>query len=91
MLRRAFLSAEAVPRKTEILNVTGDRSIGVGEDVNIEASAAGIVPSGGRLVMKTAAGKTQEFPLDPDPAMRAKFTRLLRNVQEPFSYSDPAQ
>ena len=87
LLRRAFLSAEAVPRKTQVLDVTGDRSIGVGEDLNIEASAGGIVPSAGRLMMKMAAGKTQEFPLDPDPAMRAKFTRLLRNVQEPFSYS----
>jgi len=88
LLRRAFLSTEAVPRKTQIVAVTGDQNIGTGESLSIDATVAGIIPSEGKLIIQTKSGKPQEFAFQADPAKpRGAFTRSLSSIQEPFSYS----
>lgn len=86
LLKRAFLSTTPVPRKTRILNSTGDRNVGVGDDLNIEATAGGIVPSAGRVTVKYANGQTHQFTLEADPRNRAHFSRVIQSVQEPFTY-----
>ncbi len=87
LFKRAFLSREAVPRKTQIINVTGDAVVGVGDDLKIEATAQGVVPGAGQLTVKSATGLTHEFTFNVDPDARGKFSTRLKSVQEPFTYS----
>ncbi len=86
LLRRAFLSTEPVPRKTQILNATGSRKIGVGSDLVIEADAGGVVPAGGRVRLTMDSGKVHAFTLEPDPERPAHFSRKIASVQEGFTY-----
>lgn len=87
LLQRACLVNVPVPRKTMITAITGNRVIAIGDDLRIDATAAGIIPKSGRLWLKTAAGKKQDFTLDADPANKVHFSRTLRSVQENFEYS----
>jgi uncharacterized protein DUF4175 len=87
LFARALLFNAALPRKTQILNTTGSRTLGVGDDLTIEATAAGVIPSRGKVFVKPAKGAAREFPLDPDPANAKHFTRLIQNVQESFDYT----
>jgi hypothetical protein len=86
LFKRALLFETPVPRKTQITAFTGDRVIALGDDFRIEASAAGVVPAGGQLWIKTARGKRQEFAFDADPLNAARFFRTLQSVQEGFDY-----
>ena len=86
LFQRAWLSNVPVPRKTMIVAFTGDQVIALGDDLRIEATAAGIIPKSGRLILETAAGRRQEFTLDATPAEPVCFFRNLQNVQENFRY-----
>ncbi len=86
LLTRALLWINPVPRKTLISGVTGNKAVAIGDDVQIEANAGGIVPAHGRLLVATESGKKQEFPLEPD-ATKTHFARTLQGVQEPFTYA----
>ena len=80
LLKRAFLSREAVPRKTQIVSATGDAVVGLGDDLKIEATAQGIVPSGGQLTVKRATGLTHEFSFDADPSARLCVIEFLLSI-----------
>jgi len=69
-----------------ITSFTGDRVIALGDDLRIEATAGGIIPRGGKLLIETAGGRQQEFTIDADPANSAHFFRTLKAVQEGFRY-----
>jgi hypothetical protein len=71
---------------TRIVAFSGDRVIALGDDMRIEAAAAGIIPKSGRLIIESASGRRQEFSLDATPADRVRFTRNLQSVQENFRY-----
>ena len=87
LLARAFLSRSVeVPRKTRVASFTGDVMIPRGESVTLEALAKGLIPTSGKLVMKFASGRTQEFPLEASATDRARFSRTLENVQDSFTY-----
>ena len=86
LLTRALLLNNAVPRKTLIRDVTGDRVIAIGDDVRIEATGGGIVPGHGSLRVKTQSGKQQEFEMSADEARPVSFARRLQSVQESFDY-----
>jgi hypothetical protein len=86
LFQRACLVEVPLPRKTQIIGFSGDRVIAVGNDVRIEANAAGIVPVAGKLLLRTASGKKQEFTFDADPLNKAHFFRSLQSVQETFEY-----
>ena len=86
LFQRACLVEVALPRKTQITGFTGDRVIAVGDDLRIEANAAGIVPIAGKLWLRTASGKRQDFTFDADPLNKAHFFRTLQSVQEGFEY-----
>lgn len=86
LLRRAFLSQEAVPRQTKFLKVPGNLEIAKGDDLHMEILAGGVVPDRGILRIKTKSGKRHEFPLLPDKPGSPRFTRRLERMQESVEY-----
>jgi hypothetical protein len=86
LLMRAALLNPPLPRKTQITNLTGDRKIGIGEDLKVEASAGGIIPARGVIVATLAHGQKREYALEPEPDQRGHFSALIRSPQESFSY-----
>ncbi|MEA3212099.1 MAG: hypothetical protein QOE70_5156 [Chthoniobacter sp.] len=87
LLTRALLWNNPVPRKTQISGVTGHRVVAIGDDVQLEATAGGMIPAHGHLLVRTASGRRQEFVFAPEAGDRAHFVRVLQSVQEPFAYS----
>lgn len=87
LVRRALLSRHPVPRKTVIREINAPRVIAIGDPWPIAAVVGGIVPQEGRLTVKSASGRRQEFVLTRDAAAtRPTFTRALQSIQEPFEY-----
>ncbi|MBM3847953.1 MAG: hypothetical protein FJ405_16915, partial [Verrucomicrobia bacterium] len=86
LLRRAFLSQVAVPRKTRIAAITGNFTAGRGDTVRIEATAVGIIPATGQLLMSAKDQRNQEFPMEVSSDNSGRFSRSLDKVQEDFSY-----
>ena len=86
LLRRALLSHVPVPRKTRVIVLEGDKIIGRGDAVRLEAFAEGIVPAGGRLEIDYRSRRAQEFSLEPDKETKGKFGRTLESVQDSFTY-----
>jgi hypothetical protein len=86
LLQRAWLVNVPVPRSTMIVAFTGDRVIAIGDDLPIAITAAGSIPKSGRLLIESAGGRRQEFPLDSSPAETARFSRTVQSVQEGFRY-----
>lgn len=87
LFQRAWLVETPVPRKTQVVRFTGDRVLALGDDLRIEATAAGVIPAVGKLRITTASGKAQEFVFDPVPANPQTFLRTLQSVQESFTYT----
>jgi hypothetical protein len=88
LLHRAFLSREVeVPRKTRVGATSGDLRIARGDNVTLFAVAKGVVPERGKLVLKFASGRTQEFLLDAGKESKARFEQALENVQDSFDYT----
>ena len=86
LFQRALLMNVPVPRKTMIVAFTGARVIAIGDDLRIEATAAGVIPKSGKLIVESANGRRQEFSFDPTPAEPVRFSRTLQSVQENFRY-----
>jgi hypothetical protein len=86
LVRRAFLFRNPVPRKTLILNLTAPRVIAIGDSWRVSAVGGGIVPANGRLSLKTASGRRQEFDLPMEAASPPTFARTLQSMQESFDY-----
>ncbi len=86
LLKRAFLSNVPVPRKTRVLVQEGDRRIGIGDNVRLEALVQGVVPSSGKVALKFQNRRPQEFNLEQNRDNRVQFGRTIDNVQESFTY-----
>ncbi len=86
LLRRVFLSSVPVPRKTRIQVADGNRVVGVGDTVRLEALVQGIIPAHGKVQVKYRSRRAQEFPLDQNRENPAQFGRTLENVQDSFTY-----
>jgi len=86
LLERALLFNTPLPHKTHILGVTGDRDVGLGEDLKIEVTAAGALPASGELVTVGASGAKHTLALDRDPDQPGKFSVVVRSPLESFSY-----
>jgi hypothetical protein len=87
LFQRAILMDVKVPRKTQIVNGTGNLTIALGDDLRIEATASGIIPTAGKLRITTASGKKQDFVLDRTATNPKAFLRVLQSVQETFQYT----
>lgn len=85
LLRRALLGSEPVPRKTRVFVAEGERVVGVGDDVRLEAFASGVLPANGRLQISFRGQRAQEFSLERNHENPAHFGRTLGNVQESFT------
>jgi hypothetical protein len=85
LLKRAFLSATPVPRHTRVELVGGDRTVGRGDAVKIEAFARGVVPRAGKLVVKSSGIRTMEYAMEKDK--EGRFARTVENVQQTFTYT----
>jgi len=86
LLKRAFLFTIHLPRKTQILTVTGDQKIGIGEDCKIDVTASGVTPPKGKIISTTASGQVREFDLLSDPAQHAHYSAVVHTPQEAFTY-----
>ncbi len=86
LLRRALLSSEPVPRKTRVAVPEGDRLVGVGDNVRLEAFAQGILPRNGKVEVRYRSRRAQEFSLEQNRESLGHFARTLENVQEDFTY-----
>ena len=86
LFRRVFLSSVPVPRKSHILVPDGNRIVGRGDTVRLEAFVQGIIPNQGKVEVKFRSQRTQEFPLEQNRENRNNFARNLENVQDDFTY-----
>ncbi|MCC7375169.1 MAG: hypothetical protein IT581_10990 [Verrucomicrobiales bacterium] len=86
LLQRACLEEVPVPRKTRLVDVTGARSVGRGDDLVITARVEGLIPSSGRLLVRHPSGRVQKLSFDPDTSSRGRFARLLANIPASFHY-----
>ncbi len=87
LLERVFLLPAKVPRKTEVICLTGNKTIPAGEDITIRAQARGIIPSHGRITLVDDSGRIQEITLDPDKNQSNIFSLKIERVEQPFSYT----
>lgn len=86
LLKRVFLSNVPVPRKTRIVVAEGDRIVGRGDTVRLEALVEGVVPARGKVWVQYRSRRAQEFPLEQNLENVRQFLRSLENVQDNFSY-----
>jgi hypothetical protein len=87
LLERVFLLPAKVPRKTEVVCLSGSKIIPTGDSVLLEAQARGIIPSHGRVTLVDATGRIQEITLDPEPGRSDRFSLKIDRVEAPFSYT----
>src|SRR3954469_15001037 len=86
LVKRAFLSHISVPRKTKISVQEGNKVVGIGDNVRIEATVRGIIPNRGRLEVRYRTRRSQEYPLEQSKDDKTLFGRTIENVQESFTY-----
>lgn len=86
LLKRAFLSKAPVPRKTRVFVTQGDKVIGRGDSVVIEAKAVGVIPKSGTLTLKSFIRRGQEFVMPPATNAPSQFVLPIENVQQNFDY-----
>ena len=86
LLKRAMLFNIHLPHKTNILSITGDKKIGVGEDFKLEVTAGGVLPVSGQVTVTTPAGQVRQFALERDPAHAGTYHALVRSQQDSFTY-----
>ncbi|HXG47927.1 MAG TPA: DUF4175 family protein [Methylomirabilota bacterium] len=86
LLQRALLSTVPVPRKTRVIVPEGNRTIGRGDAVRLEAFAEGVLPTGGRVEVRQPGRRPQVFPLERNRENPRHFGRTIENVQDSFRY-----
>jgi hypothetical protein len=87
LLERVFLWPAKVPRKTEVICITKDKSIPIGNNILLEARASGIIPSHGRVTLIYDSGRIQEITIDPEKDHPGYFGLNVDKVDESFSYT----
>jgi hypothetical protein len=87
LLERVFLLPAKVPRKTEVICLSGDKTIPSGDSVLLEAEARGIVPYHGRVTLVDDTGRIQEITLDREPDHSNRFGLKIDSVDHPFTYT----
>ena len=87
LLERVVLLPAKVPRKTEVICLSGNIIIPAGSSVLLEARARGIVPSHGRATLVDDSGRIQEITIDPEPDRPDRFSLKVAKVEQSFSYT----
>lgn len=86
LLKRVFLSNIAVPRKTRVIVPDGNKIVGRGDSVRLEAFAQGIIPATGQVEVRYRTRRTQTYPLEQNRDNKIHFGRTIENVQDSFTY-----
>ncbi|MCE0483174.1 MAG: DUF4175 domain-containing protein [Methylacidiphilales bacterium] len=86
LLQRVFLIPVKVPRKTEVICLSGNKIVPAGDSVLLEAQARGIVPSHGLVTMTYDSGRIQEVTLDPEPDHSDRFSLKIDSMTESMHY-----
>jgi hypothetical protein len=86
LLKRVFLSNIPVPRKTRVIVPDGNKTIGRGDSVRLEAFAQGIIPATGLVELRHRTRRTQTYPLEQNRDNKIHFGRTIDNVQDSFTY-----
>jgi len=86
LIKRAFLFNVHLPRNTNILSVSGDQKIGIGEDCKINVTASGVMPVKGTVVATMPNGQIREFDLTPNQEGHGHYGAIIRSPQESFTY-----
>lgn len=86
LLRRFLLVEVPLPRQTRLVEVTGARTVGRGDDLTLVAVAEGVRPKTGSLVMRQSTGRMQTLALEADPERPGRYERVLANLPSSFSY-----
>ncbi len=87
LLERAFLLPAKVPRKTEVICLSGNKIIPSGDSVLIEAEARGIIPSHGRVTLVDNSGRIREITLDAERDRPDRFSLKIDRVEQSLSYT----
>jgi len=87
LFERVFLIPAKVPRKTEVVCLTGDKTIPAGDSVLLEAQARGFIPSHGRVTLTDDTGHIQEIDIDREKGSSDRFSLQVKSVDQPFTYS----
>jgi hypothetical protein len=87
LLKRVFLSNIPVPRKTRVVIIDGNKIVGRGDSVRLEAFAQGIIPATGQVEIRYPSRRTQTYPLEQNRDNKIHFGRTIENVQESFTYT----
>jgi hypothetical protein len=86
LLQRTFLASLPVPRKTQVIVPEGNRVVGLGDSVRLDAFVRGIIPSHGMVEVHQPNRRLQVFSLEQARENPAHFARLLEKVQDSFDY-----
>ena len=86
LLKRVFLSNVPVPRKTRVIVPDGNKVIGRGDSVRLEAFAQGIIPATGQVEVRHRTRRIQTYPLEQNRDNKIHFGRTIDNVQDSFTY-----
>lgn len=87
LLERVFLLPAKVPRKTEVICLSGNKVVPAGDSVLLEAQARGIIPSHGQITLHYDSGRIQEVTLDPERDHPDRFSLKIDRLDEGLSYS----
>ncbi|MCE0523985.1 MAG: DUF4175 domain-containing protein [Methylacidiphilales bacterium] len=87
LLERVFLLPAKVPRKTEVICLSGNKTIPAGDSVVLEAQARGIIPSHGLATLVDDTGRIQEITMDPEPGRPDHFSLKVDQVGQPMTYT----
>lgn len=86
LLRRWALQEVPLPRQTRIVEITGSRTLGRGDDFLLRTQAEGVLPKAGKLILRHPSGRVQTLSLEADPAHPGWYERTLANLPASFHY-----
>lgn len=86
-LKRAFLASIPAPRKTQVSCLTGNKTIALGDSLELEAIATGVLPSAGYAFLQQSPREIQTVTLLPRTNAPSHFHQTLNNVQTSFTYT----
>ena len=86
LVQRAFLHDVAIPRDTQIVSITGSLKIGIGDKIEIAATAKGKLPPEGTLHVRLASGRDLEFALTKPQGASDTYRVEIEDVPESFTY-----